>query len=535
MADSRSLTSTLLAPALLAAWALSGCAALQERTPPAPVAAPPAPAPVAAEEPPPPAPPAPVDPPICFDCFWQYQPEGFRQELTQWYEAHPSTDPLVDADRRYLLARVKGGREALREARRAFEDARDRVKEPERRLLLEETVAFTAEECGADVPGSFEAAARAADAVGQGHKASVYRALASGTFRPVIGTAEIHTSLQVPRGATTFILGESAIRVTPGEAVGVQMERTVRDWLSYQLAWDFADRAPAHDELIPWHEGSRLRDIMEVVPARIVPLPGILAVRDGDRWLAADEQGVFRFEVLIDKIQYPTTRVHRDVALVVDSHGISALVEAAVRNRAQLVVGCSDTPMKAQAAAWLAARGIDVYFPCDRMVGDLIGYEGEGTLVGSAPVRASNGMAVIGDRPIRFSVTETIVAQDTDVYGGHQYYSAAAHYFRQLSKLVPLKLQVVKVTGPDQADRVLRRARELRARVIALRVRTTTEAKAVREWLSANRQRRAVLFHTAPYPEGYALFKEFPKQTTFGDPRPRFINEKGALEAGLHR
>jgi hypothetical protein len=31
-----------------------------------------------------------------------------------------------------------------------------------------------------------------------------------------------------------------------------------------------------------------------------------------------------------------------------------------------------------------------------------------------------------------------------------------------------------------------------------------------------------VLFHTAAYPEGYNLFFEFPRQTSFGDIHPVF-------------
>jgi hypothetical protein len=310
------------------------------------------------------------------------------------------------------------------------------------------------------------------------------------------------------------------------------MERTVRDWLSYQLNWDFAGDAPTAEQLIPWHEGSRLHDILEATPARIMPLPGVLAVRQSDdRWLAADDHGVFRFEILIDKIDYPTTRVYKNVALIVDTHGMSALVEPAVRTGAKLVVACGDTPFKAQAAWWLAQRGIDAYFPCDRMVGELLGYQGKGTLIGSAPVRAEHGEAVIGDRPVRFSVSETVVAEDTHADGGFQYYDAPARYFRRLSEALPLKIDYVQVTGPDQSDKVVERARAIGAEVIAVRARTAADAQPVREWLAGARTRRAVLFHTAAYPDGYALYKEFPGQTTFGDPRPRFITEKAAYEA----
>jgi hypothetical protein len=500
--------------ALLAACALPGCATLSGHG-----------------EAPRHDPPLSASPnPICFDCFWQYQPAGFREELAHWYASHPSPDPLLDADRKYLLARVQGDRAALCSARRAFEALRDTVTGAARRLMVDEALAFTAADCGADVGAGFARASRSAARAGQPFKADVYRRLADGNFTPRFGEVAIQRSLEVPTGTTAYVLGASTIQVAAGERIGVQMERTVRDWLSYQLAWDFSDRPATRDELIPWHEGSRLGDIMDAVPVEIVPLPGVLAVRQGDRWLAADERGVFRFEVLSDKIQYPTTRVYRDVALLVDTHGIASLVEPAVRRGARLVVGCCDTPYKAQAAWWLASLGIDVYYPCDRAAGDLLGYEGKGTLIGSAPVRAQDGFAVIGDRPVRFAVSETVVVEDTDVDGGNQYYDAPARYFRRLAESLPLELAIVKVTGPDQSIRVVERALEVGAEAIAVRTRTAEDARAVREWLAGSPTRRAVLFHTAPYPEGYALFREFPLQTTFGDPRPRFLVEQSAVE-----
>ena len=499
---------------VLAACALPGCATLGGRS----------------ESPANDPPPSGSPDPICFDCFWQYQPEGFREQVASWYASHPSPDALIDADRRYLLARIQGDHDALCAARRAFQALRDTVTGAPRRLMTDEALAFTAAECGADVGAAFARASRSAAAAGEPFKADVYRRLADGNFTPRFGEVTIRRRLDVPAGTTAYLLGTSTIRVAAGERIGVQMERTVRDWLSYQLAWDFRDHAAARDALIPWHEGSRLRDIMGAVPAEIVPLPGILAVRQGDRWLAADEQGVFRFQVLPDKIEYPTTRVYHDVALLVDTHGIASLVEPAVRRRARLVVGCCDTPYKAQAAWWLASLGIDVYYPCDRAAGDLLGYEGKGTLIGSAPVRSQDGVAVIGDRPVRFSVWETVVVEDTDADGGNQYYDAPARYFRRLAESLPLRLEFVKVSGPDQSSRVVERALQLGTEAIAVRARTDEDARAVREWLAASPSRRAVLFHTAPYPAGVALFGEFPLQTTFGDPRPRFIVEETAAK-----
>lgn len=478
----------------------------------------------------PPLPPSAPAASICYDCFWQYQPEGFREELAEWYQTHPSADSLIEADRKYLLSRVRGDHEGMCAARAAFQAVRDSGGDPARRLMIDEALAFTAADCGADAGAGFAQAARSAAAAGQPFKADVYRRLAQGNFTPRIGAVEIRRRLEVPPGTTAYALGASTIRVAAGERIGVQMERTVRDWLSYQLAWDFRERPASRDELIDWHEGSRLRDIMAAVPAEIVPLPGVLAVRHGDRWLAADDQGVFRFQVLNDKIQYPTTRVYKDVALLVDTHGIASLVEPAVRRGAGLVVGCCDTPFKAQAAWWLASLGVDVYYPCDRAAGELLGYEGRGTLIGSAPVRAQDGIAVIGDRPVKFTLAETVVVEDTDADGGNQYYDAPARYFRRLAESVQLRLEFVKVTGPDQSSRVVERAIALGAEAIAVRVRTAGDAQPVREWLAGSSSRRAVLFHTAPYPAGYALFNEFPLQTTFGDPRPRFLVEQSAAD-----
>ena len=460
---------------------------------------------------------------VCYDCFWEYQPEGFRDTLARWYRTHPQPDPLADADRRYLLARVEKDHDALCEARRAFEALRESATDPDRRLLIEETVAFTSRECGADAMGAFGRASGAAEMADQPFKARVYRDLALGRFEPTFGEVEIRTTLSAPANTTGFVLGESAIRVSAGERIGVQVERTVRDWLSYQLSWDLSRRPLRRDDLITWHEGARLRDVMAAVDVRIVPLPGTIAVRRGERWLAPDENGVFRFEVLPDKIDYPTTRAMGDVALLVDTHGLASLAGSALRSGVPMVVGCCDTPYKAQAAWWLASRGVDVYFPCDRYVGSLLGYEGRGTLIGSAPVRAEKGMAVIGDRPVRFSVTETIVVEDAQLPGPLQYYDAPGKYFHRLAEMMPIKVDFVTITGAGQASAVVRRAEEVGASAIAVRVWNDEDAAPVRAWLRASHAHRAVLFHSAPYPSGYLLFTEFPKQTTFGDPRPRFL------------
>lgn len=465
-------------------------------------------------------------PPPCYECFWKNHSAQFRGELVAVYGRMETDDPLIDAERHTIVARVSGSASDFAQAARLYGKVAQEDANAHRRLLALETLAFTAAERGDDPASAFRAAAAAARSADEPWKAGLYEDVAAGRFAPLFAV-DAGSDLVVARPrhpeARAFVLGASTITVRPDERLGVQVERTVRDWISYQLAYDMTGNPPSDDALIGWHEGRRIRDITAAARVTVLPLEGILAVRRGERWFAADETGQFRYEVLPDKIQYPSTRAYGDLALMVDTHGISSLVEPAVRLRADMVVGCGDHPEKMKAALHLAALGLDVYFPCDRFVGEVLGYDAPGTLLGSAPVRAGAAGAIVGDRPIEFSVAETIVAEDTHLNSDDRYYDAPARYFRRLSEMVPLHLDVVAVSGAGESDKVVARAEALGASVIGIRVMTKEDAAPVRRWLSGSAGRRAVLFHSAPYPDGNALFGEFPDQTTFGDPRPRFL------------
>lgn len=472
---------------------------------------------------------APARPPVCRACFWKYEPEALKKEVIAVYGERHFDDPLLEAQRRMLVATVANDRAAVCQARSAFARIRDAetAMDPARALFVAEALAFTAGICGADRPAAFRWASAQARGAGASFKARVYEAMAGPGFVPEIGEAAIARKLAIPAGATAFVLGASKIVVGPGSRVGAQVERTVRDWLSYQLAWDGIDRPVSPAALLTWHEGARLRDLLDATDAQVFPLTGALAVHHGGRWLAADGDGVFRFEVLDDKIQYPTTLVDGDVALLVDTHGISALVEPARREGVTLVVGCGDSEAKMQAAFALAQEGVNVWYPCDRFAGDVLGYDAPGVLIGSAPVRRLGDRAVIGDTPVRFDLREPFVVEDYEAIGPLRYYDAPARYFRALSVLVPVNVTYVTVDDAGQSSRVVDRAVALSSSAIGIRVQTPEDAAPVRRWLAALPQRRAVLFHSAPYPAGYALFAEFPKQTTFGDARPIF--ERGQV------
>jgi len=458
----------------------------------------------------------------CWSCFWQYHPESFKREVVAVYREKRFTDPLADAERRLLPARVTEDVNALCAARGAVAAAESAgAPDPIRALAIAETLAFTAAECGAEPGPAFHSAGRAARAAHERFKASVYAALARGAFAPRFGDETIRKKLDLPADATSFVLGASRIVVEPGTRIAGQVERVARDWLSYQLGWAPSSRPLTRSDLVPWHEGARLGDILAATSGTVVPLTGTLAARKGNAWFAADDEGVFRYEILDDKVQYPTTLAWNGVALLRDTHGISALVGPAARSEASLVVGCGDSEGKMKAAYDLAAKGVDVYFPCDRFVGDVIGYRGRGVLLGSAPVRREGSRAVIGDRPIAFSTRETIVVEDFTGRGEDRYYDAPARYFRALRAFLPgVQLDFVSVERAGESFRVIRRAAEIGADAIAVRVATLEDAAPVRAWLLESPSHRAVLFHSASYPEGNALFAAFPRQTTFGDPRP---------------
>ena len=322
---------------------------------------------------------------------------------------------------------------------------------------------------------------------------------------------------------TTIILGRSAIYVKRGAIVKTQVDRVTRDWAMARnparVPWEFQI-----EDHVPWHEGEKSRELAELAGARIVPVWGMKAIRVGERWYAPDAAGAPRFEISPDKVRnYPSTIVVNDHSVIVnDTHGISAIAWDALD--ADLVVGCGDHKGKMDAAFYLAERGVNVYAPTDRLMGLLIGARTKGTIIGSAPIRKTADGAVIGNQAVSISVDEPIVVSTAEARYPLQYYDTPKRYFEALAAYAnrPLKISAVEVTTYGQAMNVVEEARRLGAKVLGLRVKSKKEHDAVAAWLQEDSARRAILFHTAVYPDGYKLFFEFPRQTAFGDTRPVF-------------
>ena len=102
-----------------------------------------------------------------------------------------------------------------------------------------------------------------------------------------------------------------------------------------------------------------------------------------------------------------------------------------------------------------------------------------------------------------------------------QYCDAPWRYFNILNQVYRLNLSLIKVyANTGEAGKVVKQAETAEARVIGVRICTDADYKPVAEWLKKDKRNRAVLLHSAAYEPGIALFKQFPKHTTFGDLNP---------------
>ena len=288
------------------------------------------------------------------------------------------------------------------------------------------------------------------------------------------------------------------------------------------MRWDLSGKPLPESALVNYHEGALVMRMRKLAPIEVYPLAGALIAQRGEHWYGMDETGTFRFEILRDKTEYPTTHAFSTFGWIEDTHGISALVSQALDRKMQVVVGCGDAEGKAQAAYYLAQRGVHVVLPGDRYQDLLLGYEATGTVVGTAPVKSLDGRVVVGHQPIRFSLHEPIVVEDTKQVFPLQYYDAGARYFRRLSVSVALRLEYVEVTDAKQIERVLEHAARVGSSAVAVRVTTEYEKQALANWLKGSRNRRAILFHSGLYPFAQPLFEDFPDQVTFGDLHPKF-------------
>lgn len=332
--------------------------------------------------------------------------------------------------------------------------------------------------------------------------------------------------------ANGISIGNTFIEIENGDTIVTQTDRVLRDWLGIQLRQSpfkgevlkvFSERLRYTEEKlmapVGWHEGGRLRDIKSFIDITHIPAAGTLVAKKDNKWYASDENGIFRFEVPKDKVSYPTNRfLAKDLAVIVDSHGINMLVETAIRNDADVVIGCCDHPGKIKAAKYLSDKGVSTL-----CFTDLDLYRALGTnikAVGSAPFEFNNNKIIFGGLPLEIYRNEKIVVADADIGKTYAiwYYAAPALYFTEINKTFPLNLHVISMDDFNQTKKIFDKAREIDARIVASRVYEAEDYNEAKKWLKESRDNRLILFHSMSYPYGLLISKEFRGQVSFDDP-----------------
>ena len=337
-------------------------------------------------------------------------------------------------------------------------------------------------------------------------------------------SAEAIQYMKDPRPTGDFhsiILGRSVIHVNKNALIKTQVDRVTRDWLlGFHVEgepWDYKG-----DDHVNHHEGAKLAELAEYANAKVVPVWGMKATKIGNSWYGPDAASTPLFEISKDKVEnYPSTIVVDDhTAIVNDTHGISAIAWDALD--ADMVIGCGDHPGKMNAAYYLADRGVNVYAPFDRYIGLMIGARTKATVIGSAPIKKTPNGAEIGNQAVTIDIDELIVVSNAPRHYPLRYYDAPYRYFTLLRDYIkkPLKIADVQVTEYGKATNVVDAARQAGAKVLGHPGEKRRGTRRSSRLAKGGLTRRAVLFHTAGYREGYKLFAEFPAQTTFGDIRP---------------
>ena len=449
--------------------------------------------------------------------------------INQWIdEFNNISDFWAKGDSLLVLARLKNNTEYYKLACDNF--LRYSPKTNEESALLYETLASL--NCRGRRINYLRQAAYYWKIVGVDWRAGFLEALADN--QPIdlkFDTSEIKPELNLS-DANGIVIGNTIIEIENGDTIVTQTDRVLRDWLGLQLSQSpfngeilkvFSERLRYTDErlLAPvgWHEGGRLRDIQSFVDIKHVPAAGTLVAKKDNKWFASDENGIFRFEVPKDKVSYPTTRfLAKNLAVIVDSHGINMLVETAIRNKADVVIGCCDNPGKIKAAKYLSDKGIS-----SLCFTDLDLYRALGTniqTVGSAPFEFKDNKVIFGGLPLEIYVNEDIVVADADIGKTHAiwYYAAPALYFKEINKTFPLNLHVVAMDDFNLTKRIFDKAREVDARIVASRVYEAEDYNEAKKWLQESRDNRLILFHSMSYPYGLLISKEFRGQVSFDDP-----------------
>ncbi|MFH1637438.1 MAG: hypothetical protein ABIB71_03365 [Candidatus Woesearchaeota archaeon] len=428
-------------------------------------------------------------------------------------------DEWAKGDIYLMLARLED-KSYYEKACDSFKSYDPETKEEE--ALLYETLGSLG--CGKDHYGK---ASKIWEELGVGWRSSLLRSLPE----PVLEfeTSEIEPALDLS-GSPYIIIGGSNVTIEENARIATQDDRVLRDWLGLQMQnpfnspilKTFSERLTYNEEDlredIGWHEGGRLLDIIGNIEVSHIPVTGTIVAKHEGKWYAPDENGIFRFEVPLDKVSYPTTRFFSEnIAMIIDTHGMNMVVEQAVRNEADVVIACCDHPGKAKAALYLSQHNISALCFPDLYVHKLLGLNSK--TLGSPPMKVKDGKFVFGGRPLEIKKNEKIVLPNpaTDKYA-LWYYQSPLLYFNEIRKTFPLDIHAVAINDFGEAHKLYAKAREVKTKTVATRVFSKNDYEEAKLWLMESTKNRIILFHSTAYPYGVLLSQEFEGQTSFADP-----------------
>jgi len=430
-------------------------------------------------------------------------------------------DAFAEGDALLIHGRLADDRASVCASLVPFERSLADAPDDLARAVVHETLFAVGRECGTPRPADLAAAAGLWQAMGVAWRADDERHVLDGVplAAKLAPLEDPPARAAAPAGATTVTFGRASIPLSGTTRLGAQAERVSRDWLSGKLA------APwRRDPTIDYFEGALVNDVARAAAAVPVLLYGALVHKIGAHWYAPDENGQFRFLVLSDKVEdYPTTRfLADDLAVLVDAHGVSALAALAFEQHVDVVVGCCDYFDKILAAEHLAAHGIAVACPADRFLGYALGDRLPSAIVGGAPPHQDGGRTWLGGAPVTMRIAEPIVVEDTDEPYPWQYADAPFRYFTLLGERAGLHFALTTVQRRRGLPALLDVARGRGAAIVAVRVQSEDEAKALAAWLDQDPARRALLFHSAILPPGRRLLADYAGRVTVPDATPRF-------------
>ncbi|MFH0979084.1 MAG: hypothetical protein V1837_07335 [Candidatus Woesearchaeota archaeon] len=402
-------------------------------------------------------------------------------------------------------------------------------QQPEERALLFETYASIG--CGRNRKAFLLEASRIWKALGNNARSEIEERLSQREEPLLVFEPSRLNATRIPRFSKVTI-GRTGFSITKSDVLVSQVDRVNRDWLSGQLNSSpfsqnlltvFSERYTLPEfELLPdigWHEGARIKEIQKIGLKRYTATGTLVAKRNGT-WFAPDEKGIFRFEVPLDKVLYPTTRfLSEDLAVIVDTHGVNMLVEQALRLNASVVIGCCDNPSKVAAAKYLAGKGIKVVCFTDKYLPLILG--SNLSILGSPPMLRNGNSVLLGSQPVSILSSDVLLVEDVANYSQVQsYYDTPARYFSQLN--ASLDVHYFGLSASSGPEDFIDAAVKLNANVVAARVYSLEDYLAISSWLREDMHHRAILFHSAPYPFGLIIYEEFRDQTSFDDIHPEF-------------